>query len=301
MPPVWVGQAGQVDLLAKLKRAGARSWTFHYEQILGTSLALRFRASSQAVAQRAEQAALTEIARLEKIFSSFDPGSELRRWQGTQALSPELGELLAASERWMGKTGGAFHPGVTQGLAPLWRKESDGAYTRLTEAGFTLNAIAKGEIVDRVCAHVLSPEVGVFEVVVNIGGDLCVRGDRRVQAVVSGDTENAPPLSCVWLHNQALATSGTARRGLHLHDPRTGQPVTHLLSASVIAPSARIADVLATAFCVLSVEESLALAENEEGVACFLVTADGQKFQSPRWAEWETSPQPPPASRRGRE
>ena len=114
-----------------------------------------------------------------------------------------------------------------------------------------------------------------------------VRGERRVKAVVSGDAENAPPLSCVWLRNQALATSGTSRRGLHLHDPRTGQPVTHLLSASVIAPSARIADVLATAFCVLPVEESLALVENEEAVACFLVTADGQRVQSPRWAVFE--------------
>ncbi|WP_395094431.1 FAD:protein FMN transferase [Armatimonas sp.] len=288
-----------MDLLAKLKWNRACCWTFHHEQILGTSLVLRFHTSSQVVARKAEQAALAEIARLEKIFSSFDPGSELRRWQGTQALSPELGELLAASEHWSKKTGGAFHPGVTQGLAPLWRKESNGCHTRLADTFLTLNAIAKGEIVDHVCDVVHDPAGGVFELVVNIGGDLCVRGERRVQATVSAEAENAPPLSSVWLCNQALATSGTARRGLHLHDPRTGQPVTHLLSASVIAPSARVADVLATAFCVLSVEESLALAENEEGVACFLVTADGQKFQSPRWAEWETFPQPPPASRRG--
>lgn len=111
----------------------------------------------------------------------------------------------------MGKTGGAFHPGVTQGLAPLWRKESDGRITRLTDTFFTLNAIAKGEIVDRVCDVGLDPAGGVFEVVVNIGGDLCVRGERRVQAVVSGDADNAPPLSSVWLCNQALATIRVSR------------------------------------------------------------------------------------------
>ena len=276
-----------MDLLAKLKWNRARCWTFHHEQILGTSLVLRFHTSSQAVARKAEQVALAEIARLETIFSSFDPESELRRWQGTQALSPELGELLAAAERWSKKTSGAFHPSVTAGLAPLWRKESNGYCTRLAGTFFTLNAIAKGEIVDRVCDAVHDPAGGVFEVVVNIGGDLCVRGARRVQATVSAEAENVPPLSSVWLCNQALATSGIGRRGLHLHDPRTGNTVSHLWSASVIAPSARIADVLATAFCVLSVEESLALAENEEGVACFLVTAEGQEFQSSRWAAFE--------------
>jgi len=277
-----------VALLAKLKRASARSWTFHYEQILGTSLALRFRASSQAVARQAEHVALTEIQRLAKIFSSYDPESELRRWQGTTLLSSELAELLLDSERWVETTRGAFHPGVTAGREPLWRQETERMFTRLNQAvPLTLNAIAKGEIVDRVCDVVLASSESLFEVIVNIGGDLCVRGERPVEATVSGEAENSPPLARVWLCNQALATSGSARRGLHLHDPRTGQPVTHIASASVIAPRARVADVLATAFCVLTIEESLALAENEEGVACLLVTAEGEIVRSPRWADWE--------------
>lgn len=275
-------------LLAKLRRASARSWIFHYEQILGTSLALRFRASSQAIAEQAEQVALAEIQRLEKLFSSYNPESELRRWQGTAMLSPELSALLLASEQWVAKTRGAFHPGVTAGQAPLWRHEGEHTFTRLNPTvSMTLNAIGKGEIVDRVCAAVLASSESLFEVVVNIGGDLCVRGERPLMATVSGEADNSPPLARVWLCNQALATSGSARRGLHLHDPRTGQPVTHIASASVIAPTARVADVLATAFCVLTKEESLALAENEEGVACLLVTADGTVVRSPRWADWE--------------
>lgn len=287
VPAVRVVASPVVSVLASLAWARARPWSFHYEQVLGTSLALRVRATSRQAAEQAEQAVLAEITRLEGLFSSFNPESELRQWQGTQRLSPELTELLEAAEHWRAKTGGAFHPGVTAGTAPLWRRESDGCLTRLSAVPLTLNAIAKGEIVDRACAAALQTEAGVREVVVNIGGDLCVRGPRPVQASVSADSENAPPLSKVWLCNQALATSGTARRGLHLYDPRTGQPVAHLESASVIAPSARLADVLATVFCVLSVEESLTLAENEEGVACFLVTAEGQRISSPRWATFE--------------
>ena len=54
---------------------------------------------------------------------------------------------------------------------------------------------------------------------------------------------------------QGLATSGGYRRGFrigdarhsHLIDPRTARPVERVVSASVVAPSAAVADVLATA------------------------------------------------------
>ncbi len=265
-------------------RFWARHYTFHYEGVLGTSLALRFRATSVTAARRAEQEALDEIFRLEKIFSSFDSSSELNSWRGTKRLSPELSTLLKASDDWILKTGGAFHPGVTSG-EPLWRWEIDGTCTRLSDAPFTLNAIAKGEIADRVCAKVIGR--GVTDTLVNLGGDLRVYGSRRVRATVAPDAENVP-LSTVWLRDQALATSGGSRRGLHLIDPRTGEPVPHLQSASVIAPTARVADVLATVFCILSWEESRTFLKNYEGeIACFLVDSGGTTFRSTCWEAFE--------------
>lgn len=281
MPPRW----GPVGLLASLKRASARSWTFHYENILGTSLALRLTATSQATAQRGEQAALAEIVRLEAIFSGFNPESELRRWQGRARLSPELSELLRACELWKARTSGAFDVGGAWSWDGEW-------VTRLSNTPITLNAIAKGEIVDRACAAALASSPEVFEVVVNIGGDLVVRGEKAVLATVTDprcDAQNAPPLARVWLKNQALATSGIGRRGLHLYDPRTGKAVEHIVSASVIASTVRLADVLSTAFSVLTPQASLVLAESEEGVACLLVTAAGTIIRSPRWAQQEVT------------
>jgi thiamine biosynthesis lipoprotein len=62
----------------------------------------------------------------------------------------------------------------------------------------------------------------------------------------------------VRLYDAAMATSGgeeqffehEGRRYSHIIDPRTGYPAAGVLSATVVAPSAAVADALATAFYV---------------------------------------------------
>ena len=70
------------------------------------------------------------------------------------------------------------------------------------------------------------------------------------------------------VRDRAVATSGGYKRGFdiagqhysHIVDPRTAQPTGHVLSATVVAPGAVDAGALATAFCVLTPDESVALA-----------------------------------------
>jgi thiamine biosynthesis lipoprotein len=60
-----------------------------------------------------------------------------------------------------------------------------------------------------------------------------------------------------------LGTSGTGRQGFfhqgkrygHIIDPRTGWPTNHVLSSTVISPSAALSDALATAFFVMELSE----------------------------------------------
>jgi thiamine biosynthesis lipoprotein len=54
-------------------------------------------------------------------------------------------------------------------------------------------------------------------------------------------------LAVVPLASGGLATSGTAARGDHLYDPRTGTAATSLASLTVVAATLEEADVLATA------------------------------------------------------
>lgn len=78
------------------------------------------------------------------------------------------------------------------------------------------------------------------------------------------------PFGTLLLKDAALSTSGTAvqwfrhegRRYGHILDPRTGWPVETMLSVSVIAPDAALADALSTAFFVLGVENALSCCHN---------------------------------------
>jgi thiamine biosynthesis lipoprotein len=72
-------------------------------------------------------------------------------------------------------------------------------------------------------------------------------------------------LAEIRLRDRALATSGSwaqsfvygGRRLGHILDPRTGRPAEGVLSTTVVAPSAALADALSTAFYVMGPQKSL--------------------------------------------
>ncbi len=303
-------------------------WQFCYENVLGTALEMRIHAASETAANEAEQRALVEIDRLEAIFSSFNADSEFRRWQAARGnarqLSPELITVLRACDQWRVQSRGAFNPASGEFTA-LWQKatresalpnreqtavvqerasrphwhlgpEPDTA-TCLTDVSLTLNAIAKGFIVDRAANVVLASD-SVTSVLISIGGDLCVAGDVAELVGISDpnqDADNAPPLTVVRLQNASLVTSGDAKRGFvingtrysHLVDPRTGWPAVNIRSASVIASTTADADALATIVSVLEPAESLQLIETIPRSACLLVTATRRIHRSRRWHSFE--------------
>ena len=65
----------------------SRTYTSHFENVLGTSMELRVLATSDAAANRASAAVLAEIDREARILSGYDPSSEFSRWFRTQHQS----------------------------------------------------------------------------------------------------------------------------------------------------------------------------------------------------------------------
>ena len=61
-------------------------------------------------------------------------------------------------------------------------------------------------------------------------------------------------------------------------------PVTKVISATVIAPTASDADALATTCSVMTIPESLKLIDSIPGAECMLVSSEGRVFYSPNWA-----------------
>jgi thiamine biosynthesis lipoprotein len=260
-----------------------------------------------------------EIERLQGVFNGFDEHSELSRWRrGETVPGPELSEVIASAIAWRRRTRAAFSPAVG-GLLDLWdtaqangKRPTEQQIARvLGESGqesvesWNLNGIAKGWIVDRAARKAFA-SVPALGLVVNAGGDLLSLGQTPTVVGIENPRrpfDNVPPLARVAVKDAALATSGTTRRGWriagewcgHVIDPRSGRPVSHIESASVIAPDAATADVLATSFTVLAVAEGIALAD-QFGVACLLLDADGRAHRNNAWryTELDTPLSSPP-------
>ena len=65
----------------------ARTWSFHAENVLGTSFDMAVSAPSRTAAQSAERAALAEFDRQSRILSAWDSNSEFSRWQRTRGVA----------------------------------------------------------------------------------------------------------------------------------------------------------------------------------------------------------------------
>jgi thiamine biosynthesis lipoprotein ApbE len=300
-------------------------YTFHREHILGTSLEIKVQADSEAAAEAAEGAAVSEIDRLSTILSGYDANSEFSRWFRTShrpvAVSPELLEVLGLFDTWRDRTGGALDASA-EAVGRVWKKAASeqrlptqpeldtavalvqqkhwaldpehGTAEHLSATPLMLNSFTKSYIVDRAAAAALKSE-GVRGVLVNIGGDLAVRGTMTETVAIAdpkSDAENSDPIAKLAIHDRAVATSGDYRRGVeiggahysHIVDPRTGRTAQDVISSTVVAPVAADAGALATAFSVLAPEESAKLAATMPGVDYLIEKKDGTRLMSKNWS-----------------
>ena len=274
------------------------------EPLLGTRAELQVRASSAQAVEAIEEEILAEVARLESIFSVFDEHSELHRFRRTGlATSPELLTVLALAEEWQTSTDGALHSSMHP-LFDLWEQAetlqvmpTGDSLRRVVEemgsgwrAALNLNAIAKGWIAERAVMSAFDESDEVREIWLSLGGDLVHRGEGAVVVGIEDPHrpwDNVAPMATVEIAQESLATSGRARRWWSIGgqrysqvlDPRTGRPVDHVASATVIAEDAATADALATVAVVLDVGETLRLVEASGG-ECFLVHSDGTTTSS---------------------
>ncbi|QDU29246.1 Thiamine biosynthesis lipoprotein ApbE precursor [Anatilimnocola aggregata] len=309
--------------------ANGEEFVFHHENVLGTSAELRIHADSRSTANEVERRILAEVDRVARIVSTYDAGSEMRRWiageLGTK-VSPELFELLVRCDEFERLTGGAFNPRVgsasvlwkaasKEGRVPddnqlqetalqcaraVWKLDASTRQAAILDsaaATLTFDAIAKGFIIDK--ATLAASKVrGVTGVVVNIGGDLRIAGKESQQVSISSPEDESKPIAVLALRDKAVATSGNYRRFFeidgrqhsHILDPRSARPVDHSTSVSVIADTAAAADAAATALSVMSVDDSLKWCDAHEGYSCLILDSKGNLHRSRQWPANEKQP-----------
>ncbi|MEM7010752.1 MAG: DUF2271 domain-containing protein [Verrucomicrobiota bacterium] len=289
------GLALGLSAIAVQANESSSEFAFQHEHVLGTSFELRLNADSADIATSAEKAALAEIDRLAKILSRHHAKSELMRWQSASPdqqlqVSDDLGQVLNRAEYWRQKTTGAFDVRPADLVAPNsspYTLAASGKVHRHDEMPISLDGLAKGYIIDRVCDSIRKQFPNITNFSVNIGGDVRKVGDRQLPIAITNPfdaAEGSKPIdSFVASQPVAVATSGGYRRESHILDPRTGSAASKVASATVIAPTAVDADALATSLCVLSATEGVAIAESLENVECLIVLTNGRQMASQGW------------------
>lgn len=228
-------------------------------------------------------------------------------------ISIEVIDLLARSKEITRETRGAFDITVAP-LIRLWKeaagknelpsineiykaKERVGAHyiemnlekqeVRLPEGvNINVGGIGKGFALDRVGRILLKN--GIKSALLNFGGNILTVGippDKRYWIVhIRDPLDRTKSISVLYLTGGAVSTSADYERGLyiqgnrysHIIDPRTGRPVTGILSVTVVAPTATEADAFSTALYVLGFEEGGSFAK-ESSIAA-MILAEGKEI-----------------------
>jgi thiamine biosynthesis lipoprotein len=199
------------------------------------------------------------------VFSTYRPDSAVSRFgRGEIELAdcpPEVSEVLALGAAAEQQSGGAFSirlpgPGTASVLDP--------------------SGVVKGWAVERAAAPLRALEDTDF--CLSAGGDMTCRtlADDGVPWRI-GIEDPADPrriAAVVPVLTGAVATSGTAHRGQHLVDARTGRPPVGVASVTVVAASLTWADIDATAAYAHGADAARWL-ETRRGRSGVVVWADG--------------------------
>jgi len=128
---------------------------------------------------------------------------------------------------------------------------------RETGVEFDLGSIGKGYLVDKIA--IFFNKIGVLHYLISAGGDIFATSKKNGnpwKVAIEHPLEIDKALGIIELKNQALASSSSNKRKIgkfhHLLNSKTKKPASGLLTVSVLAKQAMIADGGATAIFVSS-------------------------------------------------
>ena len=226
---------------------------------------LVFRA--KAIAQMTERAFDPTYASVDKIWT-FD---------GSSVQQPKA-EIISATVAKIGFEKLVFDPLESSLYLPL----------QGMKIGF--GAIGKGYAADRVKS--LLQKQGVTAGIVNASGDMSAWGSqpngKTWQVGLVNPKNKEKVFAWFPISNQAVVTSGDYEKFLmidnkrhgHIINPKTGYPSQGVISCTVFAPKAELADALSTALFVMGVETGIDFINQLNQVEAIMIDDDGKIFTS---------------------
>nr|WP_179423374.1 FAD:protein FMN transferase [Pedococcus badiiscoriae] len=227
---------------------------------MGMPVSIHVRAQSDAGLEDPQVATAVEqvfgvLRRVDSVFSTWREDSDLMRLRRGDLDPAEAHPWLAEVER----------------LCAEAERRTDGLFSAsfdraATGAAYDPTGLVKGWAVEQAAMHLR--HVPGVSWCVNAGGDLLAGAGHATSPStwlvgVQDPREAGEVAATIPLRSGGLATSGTAARGAHIVDPRTGRVIARDGSATVWGPSLLWADVWATALFVdpLAGERALEAAE----------------------------------------
>jgi thiamine biosynthesis lipoprotein len=209
---------------------------------------------------------------VDRVFSPYRPDSDVSQLADgvvtVDGCVPEMAEVIEA--------------------CAFLRELSGGYFTASPWGRFDPSGYVKGWAVERAAA-ILSA-AGSANHLVNGGGDVQCVGGLPGTTPAPWRVGIANPLMpgrlavVVEAVDCGVATSGTAERGAHIANPRTGGPAEGLASITVTGPSLALADACATAAFAMGPDLARDWAESLDGYEAYAITGKGGTWQTSGFA-----------------
>jgi thiamine biosynthesis lipoprotein len=162
----------------------------------------------------------------------------------------------------------------------------------LTQKGMRIGfgAIGKGYAADKAKAMLAS--MGVSSGIINASGDMNTWGKQpdgsAWKVAITNPMDKNKVFALLPIIDGAVVTSGNYEkyvefdgvRYTHIIDPRTGYPATGVISVTVFAPKAELADALATSVFVMGKEAGLDRINQLPDIECIIIDDKGNITRS---------------------
>ena len=169
-------------------------------------------------------------------------------------------------------------------------KESSTVFLKLKGMKIGFGAIGKGYAADKAKDLLISK--GVVSGIINASGDMNTWGKQpdgsEWKVAITNPMAKDKVFALLPIINGAVVTSGNYEkyvtfndiRYTHIIDPRSGYPATGIISVTVFAPKAELADALATSVFVMGIEVGLNRINQLPKVECIIIDDQGNIITS---------------------
>ena len=172
----------------------------------------------------------------------------------------------------------------------ILNKENSTVFLKLKGMKIGFGAIGKGYAADKAKDLLISK--GVLSGIINASGDMNTWGKqpngKEWKVAITNPMDKNKVFALLPICNGAVVTSGNyekyvkfnGKRFSHIIDPRTGYPSSGIISVTVFAPKAELADALATSVFVMGQEAGLDRINQLPKIECIIIDDKGNIIKS---------------------